>query len=119
MQKFWTLGLIALMVFGCATTKNLESAVGTWDFILKGTPNGDITGYFTIVKDIDKYTGVIYSNEGSNQLNNISIDNERLECNFNYQGYKVVMEGDFDGRSLDGKMTVDYNDFPLTATKRD
>lgn len=54
MKRFWTLGLIALIAFSCATTKNLESAVGTWDFVLKGTPNGDVTGYFTIVKDIDK-----------------------------------------------------------------
>lgn len=119
MQKIWISGLIALMVFGCATTKNVESAVGTWDFLLKGTPNGDIEGYFTIVKDIDKFTGVIYSNEGSNQLNNISIEDEVLECNFNYQGYKVDMQGSFEGKLFNGKMTVEYNDFPLTATKRD
>ncbi len=119
MQKFWSIGLMALTVFSCATTKNLESAVGTWDYLLKGTPNGDVTGYFTIVKDVDKYTGVIYSDQGSNQLNNITIEKDDLRCEFNYQGYSIVMQGSFEGKDFNGKMTVDYNDFPLTATKRD
>ena len=57
--------------------------------------------------------------QGSNQLNNITIEDEVLQCNFNYQGYKVEMQGTFEGTALEGKMTVDYNDFPLTATKRD
>ncbi|XOV94981.1 MAG: hypothetical protein ACFHWX_09775 [Bacteroidota bacterium] len=119
MKKLWTPFILIVIISACAPTKNIDNAVGSWDFLLKGTPNGDVNGYFTIAKEGDSYAGTIYSNQGSNPLKNITIEDDVINCNFNYQSYDIKMQGTFSGNSFTGKMSVDYNDFPLTATKRE
>ncbi len=110
--------LIFVMGVSCSPTKKLDNSVGNWDFVIKGTPNGDVNGYFAIAKEGESYSGTIYSDQGSNTLNDLAVVDDILTCNFNYQGYRILMSGNFAGNSFNGKISVDYNDFPMTAMKR-
>jgi hypothetical protein len=76
-----------------------------------------LTGDFVIAKDSDTYTGMLNSSQGSLELQDVKIEDGNLSCNFDYSGYKIMMTGKFEGENFTGKLTADYNDFPVTAVK--
>lgn len=112
--------LVAVLVaYACASTKTVvDVSIGTWDYVVKGTPEGDITGNFVIAKTGDTYTGYVEGAQGRTDLRDVTIENDQLKSNFDYSGYTIMLTGTFAGDTFDGKISVDYNDFPLTATKR-
>ena len=113
--------LMAMMVaYACASTKKMaDVSVGSWDYTVKGTPEGDITGTMVIAKDGDSYTGYLENSQGKIDLRDIAIEAGNINCNFDYMGYQILMTGLFEGNSFNGKVSVDYNDFMMTATKKE
>ncbi len=112
--------LTALVAYACATSKKVtDVSVGTWDYVVKNTPEGDLTGTMVFAKDGDVYTGYMENSQGKVSFRDVVIDEGKLTCNFDYMGYTVVMSGLFEASAFAGKVSVDYNDFPLTATKRE
>lgn len=120
MKRAFSLLAVVLFIYGCAGTKKVtDISIGTWDYIIKDTPQGDLNGNFIIANEGDAYTGSLNSDQGSIPLEDISVEEGNLKCSFNYQGYEIEMTGKFEGKAFDGKVSVDYNDFPMTATKRE
>lgn len=120
MQKVLVFIVAAFIAYGCASSKKVvDISIGTWDYIVKGTPSGDVEGNFVIVKEGDTYTGSLNGDQGSIPLENITIEDGKLKCTFDFQGYEVLMQGTFEGNSFTGNSSVDYNEFPMTATKRE
>ncbi|CAM9917777.1 unnamed protein product [Chrysoparadoxa australica] len=120
MQKIWMIVVIVIVSFSCASSKKAtDISVGNWDYTVKGTPNGNVTGYFMILKDGDNYSGSINGNQGSTPFETISILDKTLNATFDYSGYPVTMKGAFEGNTFTGTVTVDYNNFPITATKQE
>jgi hypothetical protein len=108
---FWT---------GCATTKTKTAKyVGSWDYVVKNLPDGDINGIMEIGYSEDAFTGDIKSDDGnvSIKVEDLKIEEDKLSGYFYFQGMKIYMDGTFDGENYTGKISVDYNDFPMTATK--
>jgi hypothetical protein len=52
-------------------------------------------------------------------LNDVTVEDGNLKANFDYMGYSILMTGLFEGNTFDGKVSVDYNDFMMTATKKE
>ena len=107
------------IIYACASSKKVvDISIGSWDFVVKNTPEGDFTGTFIIAKEGDNYTGSLNNDQENIQLENISVVDKELTCYFDYQGYQVTMTGMFEEDTFSGKCTVEYNDFPMTATRQ-
>ena len=112
---------MAMMVaYACASSKKIaDASLGTWDYVIKNTPEGDLAGTMIIAKESDSYTGYLESTQGRIDLQDVSVENGNMNCNFDYMGYQILLSGLFEGASFNGKVSVDYNDFMMTATKKE
>ncbi len=109
-----------LLWAGCATTKTTASKyVGNWDYVVRNLPDGDVNGIMTISQEGDEFKGDIKSDDGSISINmeDLKIEVNKLTSYFYYEGMKINMSGDFDGPDFTGSITVDYNEFPISARK--
>ena len=125
MTKFFKAGylliIIATLIWaGCAGTKTSkeDAYLGDWEYLVEGTPNGDVTGVMNISKEGDAFVGKLTSDMGEIELNDLSIVENKLSANFDIQGMTLDMDGTFDGPQFTGAIGVDYNTFPMTATKK-
>ena len=112
--------LAGLIWAGCAGTKTSKEAayLGDWEFLVEGTPNGDVMGVMNITKEGDTYVGKLTSDMREILLNDLSIVEDKLSANFDIQGMNLVMDGTFEGPKFTATIGVDYNSFPVTATKK-
>jgi hypothetical protein len=112
--------MAALVAYACATSKKVaDISVGTWDYVVKNTPEGDLSGIMIFARDGDTYTGYMENSQGRVDFKDVVIENGQINCNFDYNGYTVLMSGLFEANAFNGKVSVDYNDFLMTATKRE
>ena len=120
MQKVFIFIIAAFIAYGCASSKNIaDVAIGTWDHIVKDTPYGDVEGNFVIVKEADAYIGTLNSDQGSLPIEELKIEEGKLSGVFYMEGMEIQMKGTFEGTNYTGVVSVDYNEFPMTATKRE
>lgn len=112
--------LAGLIWAGCAGTKasKEDAYLGDWEYLVEGTPNGDVTGVMNISKEDDAFVGKLMSDMGEIGLNDLAIVENKLSANFDIQGMTLDMDGTFDGPKFTGTIGVDYNTFPMTATKK-
>ncbi len=107
-----------LMIYGCASSKVAKnSPVGSWDYTVRSTPNGDVSGTLNIEKDGDEYTGNLTSNAGTIDLNNVTIEDNKLSSSFNYQGTPLQLTGTFSGDDFTGSVDAGSDSFPVEATR--
>ena len=122
MKKVLILLVLAFVAYSCASTKKSAKAVdislGAWDYVVSGTPEGEVTGVMTLTKEGEVYAGNLATSQGSLPLENITVTDNNLKCTFNYMGYNVDVTGLFEGDAFTGKCTVEYNDFPMKATRK-
>ena len=113
--------LMAMMVaYACAATKKMaDASVRAWDYVIKNTPEGDLNGTLVIAKDGDGHTGYLESSQGRIDLSEVSVQDGNLNSKFDYMGYQVLMTGLFEGNMFNGKVSVEYNDFMMTATRKE
>ena len=111
----------AVMIWaGCTATKTTASKyVGNWDYVVRNLPDGDVNGIMTISQEGDGFTGNIKSDDGSISITmqDLKIENNKLTSYFYFQGMKIDMAGEFEGTDFSGAISVDYNEFPMTAQK--
>lgn len=112
--------LSVLLWTGCAATKTTASKyVGNWNYIVKNLPDGDVKGIMSINQSGDTFTGDIKSDDGNIaiKMEELKIEGGKLSSYFYFQGMKINMDGEFSGNEFNGKVSVDYNEFPMTAQK--
>jgi hypothetical protein len=120
MRNYVILLIAAFIAYGCAASKKaVDISVGTWDYIVTDTPNGDTKGNFTISREGENYVGTLSGEQGTYPLNNIKVEGNILTYSFSYQGMVLDIKGNIEGSSLTGNVTVDYTSFPMTATRRE
>lgn len=120
MQKILVFIIAAFIAYGCASSKKVvDVSIGTWDYVVKGTPDGDLEGNLIIANEGGIYTGLLNTSQGEIPLEEITIEDGNLRCTFEAAGYNMVMKGIFEGTSFEGNISVDYTEFPITATKRE
>jgi hypothetical protein len=111
--------VVSFIAYSCATSKKTaDISVGEWEYVVADTPDGDAKGTLSILKEGDVYTGVLHSSNGDMNLENVAIENDELVATFDYSGYTIDMIGKFVGDNFTGKVSVDYNDFPMTAVRK-
>jgi hypothetical protein len=112
--------VVAFMAYACASTKKVaDVSLGTWEYIIKDTPEGDLPGTLVISKEADQYIGYLQTAQGRLDLNDVKVVDGNLTANFDYMGYAVLMTGLFEGDGFNGKVSVDYNDFMMTANRKE
>lgn len=112
--------MIAIILNGCATTqetKFVDSSIGTWEYIIAGTPVGDLNGVFVIAKEGENYTGSLDGAYLSSPLENITVKDSNLNCTLYYSGTPLQMTGTFEDNSFTGEFSSSYGSFPMTAQK--
>ena len=120
MRNLLILMIAVFVAYGCAATKNVvDVSVGTWDYVVKDTPNGDTKGNFVIAKEGENYSGTVNGEQGSYPVENIKFEENILSYSFSFQGMVLQIKGNIEGASFTGNVTVDYNSFPMTATRRE
>ncbi len=118
-QRLLVFMIAAFIAYGCATSKKVvDISVGEWEYVISDTPEGDFEGTFTITREGDNYTGALHTAQGDAPLNGVVIENDELKCTFDYAGYTIDMTGKFVGDAFTGKCSVEYNDFPMSATRK-
>ena len=119
-QRIFIFLVVALVAYACASSKKVaDVSIGTWDYVIKNTPEGDLNGTLVIAKEGDAYSGYLESSQGRIDLNEVSVQEGNLNSKFDYMGYQVLMSGLFEGNMFNGKVSVDYNDFMMTATRKE
>ena len=91
---------------------------GSWDFVVDA-PNGAAEGVLVIEKSgYSNYVASVSSEMGEMSIEKMSIEGERLKGSFKYKGFRVNVQGEFEGDMLEGKIGVTLISYPLTARKR-
>lgn len=105
---------------GCTASKTTASKyVGNWDYVVRNLPDGDVNGIMTISQEGDGFSGHIKSDDGSISITmqDLTIADNKLTSYFYFQGMKIDMAGEFEGTDFSGSISVDYNEFPMSAQK--
>ena len=122
MKNYYFAILVFSMIIlaACAAKKMVDPAIGSWEYVVTGTPDGDVKGTMYLAKEGDSYTGNLTGQAGTMKLDNITIEDGKLQSEFSFQGYTLDLKGTFEGDSFSGNVSLDeYTQFPITATKKE
>jgi hypothetical protein len=102
----------------CAASRVAKnSPAGTWNYTVKNTPDGTLTGTMNIQQNGEGYTGNLSSNDGKVDLNNVTIEDNQLTSNFYIQGTYLELKGAFSGDTFTGSVDAGGQSFPVEATR--
>ena len=113
----WLL-VIGALITACKTSQSTASRyVGEWHytFEMEGT---EYAAYMTINNVEDGYTGSLISDLGSVDLDDLIIEEDKLTASFDIQGYVLDLKGSFDGEAFHGSTSIDDNEFPMEAVRK-
>jgi hypothetical protein len=98
--------------------QTMASYLGPWNFIVKGTPDGDTSGEMTLSVNGNALKGIISSGRIQTDIRDIKIVNNILTGTFYFNGMTINMNGTFTGNSYVGKVDASGYSFPMTASKK-
>ena len=110
-----------LLMVGVACKASKEAVwtpAGSWDFVVKNTPEGDVNGVLVLTKNGDGYTATMSTPDGNIELDDVKVEDKTFTAVLNYSGYQLDVEGKFEGESLNGTIAMGYDSFTLTATRK-
>ncbi len=106
------------MLLACTATKKIAySPLGNWDYTVRDTPNGDVSGTLVLSKDGEQYKGVLQSSMGSVDLENVKVEDNQLRGTFEMEGYELELIGTFAGEELEGTVGFEGYTFPLKGSR--
>ncbi len=107
-----------LFMASCATSKVAKnSPAGAWDYSVKNTPNGDVSGVMNIQQNGEEFSGNLATDAGTVDLNNVTIEDNQLSSNFYIQGTSLELKGTFSGDAFTGNVSAQGQSFPVEATR--
>jgi hypothetical protein len=117
MKKNILILFVAIMAYGCAS---VYSPAGSWEYMVTGTPNGDVPGTMVLEEVEGVYSGKFVSDMGDMTLENLVYSQEEgLSATFYYQGMEFALKGTFmenaDTGTVDGGPQI--GTWPMTATR--
>ena len=92
--------------------------VGTWDYEVTDTPNGDYDGQLVIEKDGKSYKGKMVAEGGSQDLRDLKIEGDNISFKIYAEGFDCSISLTREGNSLKGKVKVDGETYPMTGIKK-
>jgi len=119
LQRVLMFCLLAGVISACATSRSAtNSPVGTWNYIVKDTPYGNVEGKLIVSQEEDGYSGEFRSNMGNTSLSDITIDGNELKANAMLQGVELKLAGLVEGDNLQGTIDAGSSgNFPMTANR--
>jgi len=120
MKKYILIIVVATMGFGCAGTKKvIYSPIGSWEYLVIGTPNGDASGTFILTQVEDVFKGTFRSAEyGDAEMENLYYSEGKMTCQFFIAGIDLIMNGTFEGETFIGSIDGGQEGlFPITANR--
>jgi hypothetical protein len=116
---------IAITSSSCHSNKNLiprsvmlaDPYTGDWEFTIEDMPSGDAEGILNIGKQGYQYRASVSGDIGDMDLDDVTIQGERLKGHFQYKGFRVNVKGNFEGDSFEGKVGVTLISYPFKAKK--
>ena len=111
-----------LMLFFCLTLAGCASVtpVGSWDYTVTGTPNGDYAGTMIITKIKKQYAATLNSQGGDLPFKKFSFDpkTKKSTGDFDYQGTPIYFDATVKETDMEGNMSTDDAKFPFKATRK-
>ena len=125
MKSFpFSISIIILTIFtfflasDCATTKkSAPGFIGSWNYTVYDTPEGDVPGEFIISQSDNGYTGKFKVRGMTIDMQDLKIEDDKISCYMWVEGYKVNFSGQFEGNNFEGTGSFDDNEFKFTAVK--
>ena len=109
---------IFLLILSCSGNSSGDEYMGVWQFTVKNTPNGDITGVMTLGKSGQEYSGKLSSYQGSTDLTDISFQNNKIKCGFYMGDNYLSISGKFDEDTFEGIVESETESFPMQAIRQ-
>lgn len=112
--------MLVMVTVGLTSMKpaTIYDPSGTWDYEVE-TPDGTMSDKLTINKEDGKYEISIETTQyGTLELGDIVLSDTELSANVDMQGAIIEFEFEFDGDSMDGKITTPDGDLTMSAKRR-
>lgn len=124
MKTIYTTLFVAVLFLSisCGSSKGIakkaDPFIGNWEMQITNTPQGDINNTLLITKNEDgTYKGVMASEMGTMDLNDVKIIESKLTSSFVYEGMDFELNGTFDDKNFDGEVSGMGSSFPTKGTK--
>lgn len=116
MKKFLILFVVGLMAASCASL----SPVGTWNYTISGTPQGDFTGAMEVTKQEAGYAATLRSANGEMKFEQFTFDKKTAKSTgtFYYQSMGVNFDAAVTKAAMDGSVSVQGMSFPFKAARK-
>jgi uncharacterized protein YceK len=116
MKNYFILFLSGLLLSGCASI----SPVGSWDYSVTGTPQGDYTGTMTVTKKNKEYGAVLNSQGSDLVFKKFSFDakTKKTSGDFDFQSTPIYFDAEVKKNEMTGHMSTDDAQFPFKATRK-
>ena len=123
MKKLLVSMIALVLVTSCATTKTSKvviTPVGTWDYSITGTPEGDFNGALVIASLNNAFTATMNAKGNELAIDKFSWDEttSKVGGEFNYSGYMVYLDAAIAGEEMTGTMSAEGMSFPFKATRK-
>ena len=111
---------ISVAVFSCASTKLAKAPVGSWEYTIKGTPNGDYSGVLTVSLEGEKYQALLKSQVAEIKFDEATYDKKlkKLTGSFYYEGNPIYFESTTDGDTMNGSVSAGGDSWPFKGTRK-
>jgi len=105
-----------LLVASCASV----TPVGSWDYTVTGTPNGDYAGILTVTKTKKQYAATLNSQGSDLPFKKFAFDSrtKKTSGDFDYQGTPIYFDATVTEKVMAGNMSTDDAKFPFKATRK-
>jgi len=111
--------VVTILLSGCATlNEKPDPFVGQWKFQFSNLRQGDPNAILAISKEAGVYSGTITNSNGEYGLTDLLIEaGNSLTANFQYQGYSVAFNAQFDGNTISGQSNVNNRTFSFAGER--
>lgn len=115
--------VLTFIVASCSSTKKaavkVDPILGDWAIVIAETPQGDMESTLSMSKNTEGvYTGVIASDMGSMDLENVKVVASALTSTFEYEGMEFEFNGNFTETEFKGETVGMGSSFPTTGAKK-
>jgi hypothetical protein len=109
--------LVSLFILACAASKvKVSPYVGDWHYIAQ-TQDGEMAVVMTIIEIENGYSGILSTDMGSGDMEDLKIEDGKLTASFDFEGYQLSMKGQFDEGTYTGTTSYEDNEWPMNATR--
>ncbi len=116
MKRSFLMLCFCLSLAGCASV----SPVGSWDYTVTGTPNGDYAGTMIVTKNKKVFAATLNSQGADLPFKKFSFDpkTKKTSGDFDYQGTPIYLDASVDENDMAGNLSTDDAKFPFKATRK-